>query len=50
MIFYFETIKNTNLIEFTNQSFNVEPQRRIKLVTYPRHNVTAFNRSRDLLN
>lgn len=49
MIFYFETIKN--LIEFTNQSFCVEPQRRIKLVTYPRRNVTAFNRSpRDLLN
>lgn len=38
------------MIEFTNQSFYVEPQRRIKLVTYPRRNVTAFNRSRDLLN
>lgn len=50
MIFYFETIKNTNLIEFTNQSFYVEHQKRIKLVTYPRRNVTAFNRSRDLLN
>lgn len=50
MIFYFETIKNTNLIEFTNQSFYVEHQKRIKLVTYPRRNVTAFNWSRDLLN
>lgn len=50
MIFYFESMKNTNLIEFTNQSFYVEPQKRIKSVTYPRRNVTAFNRSRDLLN
>lgn len=50
MILYSESMKNTNLIEFTNQSFYVEPQKRIKSVTYPRRNVTAFNRSRDLLN